>query len=64
MHELTINHIAKDENSVNVTFRIRKSFTISFVMDVDNHNSKGTAASHVKIKLKGSGSCNSDGMIK
>lgn len=39
------------------TFKIKKSFTMKFVIDRASHNMSGKAANHVKMKLKGSGSC-------
>jgi len=41
------------------TFKIKKSFTITFVSDRASQTMRGTAANHVKMKLNGSGSCNS-----
>jgi len=39
------------------TFKIRKSFTITLVIACAIQNIKGSAANHVKMKLKGSGNC-------
>jgi len=38
-------------------FKIRKSFTITLVIACAIQNIKGSAANHVKMKLKGSGNC-------
>jgi hypothetical protein len=39
------------------TFKIRKSFTMTLVIACATQNIKGSAANHVKMKLKGSGNC-------
>jgi hypothetical protein len=41
------------------TFKIKKSFTITFVSERASQTRRGTAANHVNMKLNGSGSCNS-----
>lgn len=45
------------DNKKKNTFKIRKSFTMALVIACASQNIKGSAANHVKMKLKGSGNC-------
>jgi len=58
-HYVVVQHNHGRYSNKYYTFKIKKSFTITFVSERASQTRRGTAANHVKMKLNGSGSCNS-----